>query len=223
MMRISYMSTTSLLENCIRFEFTSRLKSKPGSPVTFENIYDATTPSLKIHLISDYIITSDVQVADPGTLEGCECKPDMGRNKGCEYTKTCQCLEFAMVYEPDMTIDQDREREQRRSRGDLSNAGFPKKFPYKISGQLTDHYLNSRAVIYECNSLCGCVPNCVQTIVEKGCQVPLVIKKTPDRGFGKSTLPISQFVGILLIHRPLLSSRFAQRNFYRLLLRRSYH
>lgn len=97
-------------------------------------------------------------------MYGCSCRPENGRNVGCEYT-SCECLEQAA----------------RRPDG-------KKRFPYHCtaqrSGCLQDFYLNSRNHIFECNRLCNCPAHCKNKVVQWGRQVELEIFKTRDRGWG---------------------------------------
>ncbi|KAK4894016.1 hypothetical protein LTR27_007600 [Elasticomyces elasticus] len=136
----------------------------------------------------------------------------IGQNIGCEYPRLCSCLEFAAVDENRIQLN-DTERykqflKEREDDGYLVNSeGLPKRFPYqkssspKIPSTLQKFYLESRYPIYECNLNCNCGPVCKSRVVQKGrrvsdamppfyegraneVQVPLVIFKTADRGWG---------------------------------------
>lgn len=176
-----------------------RLKSVPGAPLTFVNIHDATTPSLRFTFISESVIREGVSKLDPGTLAGCsKCRPDMGQNIGCEYTKKCECLEYAAVDRARLDEEQKAQYDQDPN-GDTS--GLPKRFPYASSGRrmgcLVDFYLDRRQPIYECNNNCLCGPHCKNRCVQHGRKVRLEIFKTKDRGFGlrtKEALLCGQFV-----------------------------
>lgn len=200
MIATSHSSSTRQGQNSIRAEFIRRLQSIPGrvrAPVTFVNTFDNTTPSLQFTFIDDSVLREGVQKLDSGTLLGCEkCRPDMGQSIGCEYTKKCQCLEFAEV-------DPARLTEEQRAQYDPHDdtLGLPKRFPYASSGKrqecLVEFYLERRAPIYECNELCRCGPLCKNRCVQHGRRVRLEIFRTKNRGFGlktKEALLRGQFV-----------------------------
>jgi histone-lysine N-methyltransferase SUV39H len=129
---------------------------------------------------------------DPATQQGClKCSPHMGRDIGCEYTKKCDCLEYAAVDESRLDSEQQLAYEEAMENG-WSTMGFPKKFPYfaegtKVhrSGCLVPFYLESRRAIYECNDRCHCGPYCRNKNVQFGRTVEVEIFKTASgRGWG---------------------------------------
>lgn len=187
-------STTSVYDALlhIKNEFSRKLALlRPGPRVSFHNIYDSDTPSLSFKWITDYVLGEGVHRMDTDAIEGCaKCKPDMGGQRGCEYTQKCGCLEFAapdpkkIRNEEEQAIYEDWLRDN-----GTDTTGLPKRFPYISTGAragcLDSFYLNSRHVIYECNVNCKCGPKCKTRNVQKGRKVALEIFKTgPDRGFG---------------------------------------
>jgi len=163
-----------------------------GPRLSIVNDVDTLRPSLDFQFITKNVIGAGVEPVDTDAVVGCgarksgapqRCRPDMGQNIGCEYTKVCDCLEYAAV-------DEKRLNEEEKvlyASGEV--AGLPKRFPYlqeKRGGPKTlqSFYLNSRAPIYECNPRCACGSNCKTRNVQHGRQVPLEIFKTMNRGWG---------------------------------------
>jgi len=176
----SFSVETTDAEIAILNRYRAGLQRLPGiKPVTIVNDIDFEAPSLQFKFISDYVLAAGVERQDEFRV-GCEkCKPNMGGNRGCEYTQKCDCLEFAEVDNSAITEGQSSENP---SKG-------PKRFPYFFTGRragcLVDFYLGSRNVIYECNDRCSCGPGCKNRNVQHGRKVPLEIFKTSDkRGFG---------------------------------------
>lgn len=189
MSETSIRSTTKGARKSIRDEFIRRLKTIPGAPVTFVNTRDETTPSLDFTFVNESVLREEVSKLDAGTLAGCsKCRPDMGQNIGCEYTRKCECLEYAEV-------DPSRLDEDQRVVFDAGlledTSGLPKRFPYGSTGKrlgcLVDFYLERRAPIYECNENCRCGLNCKNRCVQHGRKVALEVFKTKNRGFGLKT------------------------------------
>ena len=180
----------------IRQAFMDKLSKVRG--VGLENYVDSTTPSLGFTFISSYIIREGVYTADPETFEGCQrpCRPNMGQNIGCEYTRECACLEYAAVDEDTLHRKDPKVYERYRllrEQGELvDTAGLPKRFPYtkpnpdnpSIPCKLQAYYREERHPIYECNPICNCGPGCKSRLVQKGRKVPLTIFKTKTRGWG---------------------------------------
>ena len=176
----------------IRQVFEAKVGNVPK--LSLENDVDDTTPPLSFDFIGRYEhVGPEVVPADPATQVGCqECKPDMGHGIGCEYTRKCTCLENAAVDEKALESkpeEKQRYLEAKASQGDMSS--FPKRFPYTkpladphMPQVLQKFYLDSRHCIYECNLNCKCGPGCKSRVVQKGRRVPLIIFKTPDRGWG---------------------------------------
>lgn len=95
--RTSKIETANVL---IRAEYIRRLRKIAGKKIHLVNTHDYTTPSLRFQYIPEYILREGVFRADIATQEGCQkCSPHMGRDIGCEYTKKCDCLEYAAVDE----------------------------------------------------------------------------------------------------------------------------
>jgi histone-lysine N-methyltransferase SUV39H len=128
----------------------------------------------------------------------------MGRDIGCEYTKKCDCLEYAAVNEKVLN-EEEKALYDLWKAGKGTTIGLPKKFPYftedtklRRPGTLVPWYLNSRRPIYECNDKCNCGLHCRNKNVQFGRTVELEIFKTASRrGWGlrcKSKLWEGQFV-----------------------------
>ncbi|KAF2869706.1 hypothetical protein BDV95DRAFT_576087 [Massariosphaeria phaeospora] len=188
--RRARVDTASIL---IRAEYTRRLEKVPGSKIHLINTYDSTTPSLRFRYITDYILREGVFKIDQAAQVGCkQCSPHMGRDIGCEYTKKCDCLEYAAVDENRITDPDMRDAYNHALATGGSTIGFPKKFPYfaegakrERAGCLVPFYLNSRRPIYECNDNCNCGPHCRNKNVQLGRTVELEIFKVRDgRGWG---------------------------------------
>ncbi|OAK98719.1 SET domain-containing protein [Phaeosphaeriaceae sp. SRC1lsM3a] len=191
----------------IRAEYVRRLKQVQGNkPIHLFNIVDNTTPSLRFKYIPDYVLREGVHRLSMETQQGCQqCSPHMGRSIGCEYTKKCDCLEYAAVDEARITDPEMMAQYKDYLANGGDTIGFPKKFPYfaegtKIqrTGCLVPFYLKSRHPIYECNEKCNCGPYCRNKNVQFGRTVELEIFKTStSRGWGlrcKEDLHEGQFI-----------------------------
>ena len=199
MLSRSHRTPTKAADNAIRIEFDRRLSSIPGrKPIRHVNTRDSSTPSLHFSFIDSNIYGAGVEPPDPELMMGCTaCKPNMGNKCGCEYTKICECLEYARVDETKLTEAEKARYEEVKQQGG-STLGFPKNFPYrKDTGLLVDAYLGHRFPIYECNDKCGCGDVCQTKVVQWGRQVGLEIFKTKDRGWGlrpTEAIPRGQFI-----------------------------
>lgn len=182
----------------VRRQFLDQLLRIPGPPVTFVNDRNKETPSLSFTYIQDYVYGEGVSRTEAdAVMLGCtKCRPDMGSDRGCEYTRRCDCLEYAT---PDFK-SQGLSKEEQKAHyeawraGELDAAELPKRFPYRLDNDqrtgikqyvLDGFYLESRNVLYECNPKCKCGPKCKNRLVQKGRTVSLEIFKTQQRGFGK--------------------------------------
>jgi histone-lysine N-methyltransferase SUV39H len=180
-------------ERLIRDAFMEKLRHVPG--VYLQNEVDNTTPSLDFKFIDKFVLREGVHAVPPEANPGCHlpCKPNMGKDVGCEYTRDCGCLEFAAVDEAKLT-NKDPERyaqyqEDKLAGGLIDTEGLPKRFPYSIIKKgtvqtLNKFYLEERYPIYECNDNCNCGPNCKTRLINKGRHVDLTIFKTANRGWG---------------------------------------
>jgi histone-lysine N-methyltransferase SUV39H len=182
---------TTEAEAKIRAEFMRELQTIRGSkPVKLVNTRDSSTPPLSFHFIDDSVYREGVVPPDPEALVGCQkCRPNMGGFCGCEYTKVCECLEFAEVNVPKLTEEEAKIYEAAQANGG-STMGLPKRFPYsKGTGLLVRSYIDSGYPIYECNKNCGCGGSdeytCKSRVVQNGRKVGFEIFKTRDRGWGK--------------------------------------
>ncbi|KAF2667344.1 SET domain-containing protein [Microthyrium microscopicum] len=175
--------SVAFAERVIRAEFEKKLahycSQKPGGIDSIVNDLDSSSPPLSFKLMDSYVFldpaTDAVNFQD--TQVGCSsCRPQMGRNMGCEYVNKCDCLEDHPI----------------------------RKFPYKKPNNsdfwvLQMKYLEGRYVIIECNELCECGPSCKTRVTQKGRQVPMTIFKTPNRGWGlkcKQDLIKGQFIDL---------------------------
>ncbi|KAK4974846.1 hypothetical protein LTR28_009691 [Elasticomyces elasticus] len=182
-------SCTTQAEKQIQAEFLARLRKLSGPKTTLVNTIDNTTPALDFTFIENSVHTEGVKAADPGTLIGCQqCRADMGQNIGCEYTRKCECLEFAAVDTARLNTQELVTRYKRFLAKKCGSEDLPKRFPYHSSGHrahcLVSFYLEARHPIYECNDLCRCGPRCKNRVVQKGRRVGLEIFKTKNRGWG---------------------------------------
>lgn len=180
---------TKAADDKIRYEFVRGLKKIKGKkPVNLVNTRDTSTPLLSFKFVDDYQYGCGIEPPVPEGMEGCQsCRPNMGGFCGCEYTKRCECLEFARVDESKLD---DQQKKQYRQGG--STIGLPKRFPYsKETGYLVTFYLESEYAIFECNDNCGCSVQhgeaghaCKTRVVQNGRQVGLEIFQTTNRGWG---------------------------------------
>ncbi|CAN9137850.1 unnamed protein product [Alternaria alternata] len=205
MNRSAHHASVDKAQTLIRNEYVRRLEKLPGKRIHLFNVVDKATPSLRFRYISDYVLQQGVYRASTETQQGCmQCSPHMGREIGCEYTKKCDCLEYAAVDESRLDDEGKREYQEALDTG-ASTMGFPKKFPYfaegtkrEKTGCLVPFYLNSRRPIYECNEKCRCGPYCRNKNVQFGRQVEVEIFRANDgRGWGlrcKEDLHEGQFI-----------------------------
>ncbi|KAF2084443.1 SET domain-containing protein [Saccharata proteae CBS 121410] len=196
-------SHTLVAEVTIREEVIRRLGGLHNPPVSLINTVDNKNPSLRFEFIRKNILGKDVRAADPATRTACtKCKPHMGQGIGCEYSKVCDCLEYAAVNENAKMTPEEADRWQEiKANGGGDTSGLPKRFPYYSSearrGCLVPQYLASRFPIYECNENCPCGPMCKTRVVQHGRKVRLEIFKTRNRGWGlrtKEALQEGQFI-----------------------------
>ena len=183
----------TLATNKIRREFMDRLKriqsSKEEAEVTMANTIDQDSPPLGFTFVDQSILREGVIKLDDDTLQGCQkCKPDMGQNIGCEYTRWCGCLEYARVDEERLNERTWPLYQKWKETNEGDSSQFPKRFPYRIDKTigplLNGFYLDSRHTIYECNERCRCGPRCKNRNVQWGRGIPLQIFKTKERGWG---------------------------------------
>jgi histone-lysine N-methyltransferase SUV39H len=206
MVRVAQHARVETALKYIRAEYIRRLNKIKGQRIHLFNTVDASTPSLRFKYISEYVLRDGVFRASTETQQGClKCSPTMGRNIGCEYTKKCDCLEYAAIDESRITSPEMLAKYHDYQLNGGDSMGFPKKFPYfaegtKIqrTGCLVPFYLNSRRPIYECNDKCHCGPSCRNKNVQFGRTVEVEIFKTSSsRGWGlrcKEDLHEGQFI-----------------------------
>ena len=198
MLTIAHRSSTRYAEELIRAEILRRLRLLPGPKIHLTNTYDASSPSLRFQFITEYVLREGVIKLDPATTVGCQkCSPHMGRDIGCEYTKKCDCLEYAAVDENRLTTEENAIYKYTKKHGG-DTTGLPKKFPYYAEGTkraktgcLVPFYLKSRNPIYECNDNCKCGRDCRNKNVQFGRRIELEIFKTSSRGWGGYFLVLS--------------------------------
>ena len=198
MLNIAHRSSTRYAEELIRAEILRRLRLLPGPKIHLMNTYDASSPSLMFQFITEYVLREGVIKLDPATTVGCQkCSPHMGRDIGCEYTKKCDCLEYAAVDENRLTTEENTIYKYIKKHGG-DTIGLPKKFPYYAEGTkrvktgcLVPFYLKSRNPIYECNDNCKCGRDCRNKNVQFGRRIELEIFKTSSRGWGEYSIVLS--------------------------------
>lgn len=198
---------TKAADEKIRHEFVRGLKKIKGKkPVNLVNTRDTSTPLLSFKFVDDYQYGCGIEPPVPEAMEGCQsCRPNMGGFCGCEYTKRCECLEFARVDERKLD-DAQRKQYERSKIGEDTTMGLPKRFPYsKETGYLVTFYLESEYAIFECNDNCGCAQvelgehgeerqTCKTRIVHNGRQVGLEIFRTSNRGWGTFTYDLYRVI-----------------------------
>ena len=181
-------------------EHLSRIAGPADALVNLVNNVDRSVPSLNFKFTNNYVFREGVQEPEPNAIVGCGdqktgsqyCRPNMGQHIGCEYSKVCECLEFAAIDESRLT---DEQRSLRKKDPNLTT-GLPKRFPYSNHSHLVSFYLNSRHPIYECNFRCNCGENCKTRLVQFGRKIPLEIFKTTNRGWGQCQEWISRDMSV---------------------------
>jgi histone-lysine N-methyltransferase SUV39H len=195
----SRISRYNIAANKIRSQFIRSIQSIPGKPVKLVNTRDASTPSLSFTFNNDYVYREGVEPPDPSMAQGCglvptiykgqTCRPNMGGECGCEYTRTCECLEYARINEDKLEGDEIATYVNVKQGIMEDVMGLPKCFPFsKNTGLLVKSYLGQRWPIYECNDNCACGPICKSRVVQKGRTVGLEIFRTKNRGWGIASL-----------------------------------
>lgn len=160
------LSIVTLNNKALKRQVKRNICALDGPPVKLINEIDDSCPPASFKFINENELGPDVHKIPEDFMVGCDCRPDNGRQMGCEHLK-CGCVQNS---DPD-------DKTGRRH------------FPYSASennyGCLRSIYLKSRRHIYECNNKCNCGTNCKNRVVQHGRQVPLEIFKTKDRGFGE--------------------------------------
>lgn len=182
-------TSTQKAEKLIRKKFEQKLAQISGPKVDLVNSFNGRVPSLNLEFIDACEIREGVLTSDPATIIGCQsCRPNMGQGKGCQYTRKCECLEYAAVDEGRLTEEEKSQFADIEQNGYGDTFGFPKRFPYYCTGVragcLVPFYLESNYVVYECNRNCPCGPFCKTRVVQNGRTIPLTIFKTADYGWG---------------------------------------
>lgn len=189
MAAVAEKSSTQKAEKLMKATFERELGKLSGPKVNLVNTFSSEIPPLNLKFIDECILREGVQRFDPATIIGCQnCKPNMGQDIGCQYTRKCECLEYAAVAKGRLTEDEKKVLDKIEEKGYGDTSGLPKRFPYFCTGTRLNHlvpfYLESSHVIYECNLNCPCGPHCKTRVVQKGRTIPLTIFKTADRGWG---------------------------------------
>ena len=66
----------------------------------------------------------------------------MGGSCGCEYTRSCECLEYAQIDLKRLKPEQQQAYEDHENGEEVTLMGLPKRFPYsKGTGLLVTSYL----------------------------------------------------------------------------------
>lgn len=192
-------SRYNIAANKIRSQFIRGLQSIQGKRVKMVNTRDTSTPSLSFRFIDDYVYREGVAPPDPAAAEGCGnlkgangqlCRPNMGGDCGCEYTRSCECLEFALIDRKKLNEEEAKKWQSVEQELQDFAMGLPKRFPFsKASRVLNKYYLQERWPIYECNDNCACGPDCKTRVVQRGRTVGLEVFRTKNRGWGKQGPP----------------------------------
>ena len=156
----------TLNEKELKRQFRQNLCHLNGPPVRLVNEIDGISPSVDFQFINYNVLGVGVERIPEEYKSGCQCRPDNGRQMGCEHL-SCECVQLS----------------------DEDEGTGRKHFPYSASekdyGCLRSVYLKTRRHIYECNDKCNCGQDCKNRVVQHGRRVPLEIFKTANRGFGK--------------------------------------
>ncbi|KAM0792576.1 hypothetical protein ACM66B_005238 [Microbotryomycetes sp. NB124-2] len=125
----------------------------------------------------EFIYTNRIVYA-PGVVPqqspGCDCQGDCGSKLN---SPTCACRirqQFASKRKP----VQDHAKRSNRS-----------NFAYTSDGRIRRSVLNTREPIWECNSMCGCGPGCVNRVVGRVPRYSIDIFRTEDRGWAVRNPP----------------------------------
>ncbi|KAB8339195.1 hypothetical protein FH972_022129 [Carpinus fangiana] len=198
----------------VRAEFSRKLSQLNATGkwprLSIKNDIDGTVPSLDFKFVDEHQFGKGVVPMDWETIVGCgakypwspqRCSPHMGQHKGCEYSRVCDCMEYAEIDTAPSRL-KDTDREWMAQHPEETRLDLPKRFPYFTSGVnagcLVPFYLDKRSPIYECNSKCDCGPDCRNKLVQHGRTVPLEIFRTSNgRGWGlrcKVDLRPGQFI-----------------------------
>jgi len=196
MQHCSRNSRYNIAASKIRSQFIRGLQSIRGKRVHLVNTRDMLTPSLGFRFIDSHIYREGIAPLTSAEIKGCGsqktrgqmCRPNMGGNCGCEYTRACECLEFAMIDRKRLNDEEALEWKSREQELLDIVMGLPKRFPYsKDTNLLVAHYLEQRWPIYECNENCACGPGCKSRVVQRGRTVGLEVFRTKNRGWGKNS------------------------------------
>jgi hypothetical protein len=152
MQQVALSAPTRRADAIIRERFMIMLKSfneesssPHDAPITIRNKIDASLPALNYHMVDDYHFWNPKDRPDPDFVVGCtSCRPHMGGNVGCEYTKLCECLEEAAVDEKRLEGDEQGRRryhaEKAKKAADptyiMDTSGLPKRFPYSKESKM---------------------------------------------------------------------------------------
>lgn len=141
----------------LRELYAKKLTSIKGPPITFDWRGQTSYIDFNFEFINSYKLRRGVKRVSLAFHCGCACSGTQ-----CNPS-TCGCL------------SQEEHTDERI-------------VPYKRGSdgicRLRDRFLKRRAMIYECNYLCGCGPDCWNRVVQKGRTVRLEIFQTKDRGCG---------------------------------------
>lgn len=144
----------------LRALLEKKLRQIQGPPVTMARDWDRTgSLTSNFEFTSTYKFQKGVTRADEGFNYGCDCGPQ------CDPTR-CTCLSKEEESEELMVAYEHRN-------GKLL---------------LTERFMNRKAMIYECSSLCPCPPSCWNRLVQRGRKIRLEIFHTGNRGFGLRSL-----------------------------------
>ncbi|QGA15344.1 hypothetical protein EYB26_003001 [Talaromyces marneffei] len=152
-----------------------KLRKIQGPPVTMARDWDGTgSLASNFEFTNTYKLQKGVTRADEGFNYGCDCGTQ------CDPSR-CTCLS----------------KEEEEDSEELM-------VPYEHrNGKLLlkEDFINRKVMIYECSSLCPCLPTCWNRLVQHGRKIRLEIFHTGNRGFGLRSLDFihgGQFIDIYL-------------------------
>lgn len=134
------------------------------------DIDDESTPPFEFYYSNKRWHGEGVPKPDLENLQGCDCNGRCDRN-----SETCACM--------------------KRQRQFLEDTGIT-GFIYDERRRLRTH----EYPIFECNSHCRCSDDCINRVVQRGREVAINIRKTPNKGWGvfagDKKIPANTYIGV---------------------------
>lgn len=158
------------------------------TPVSVVNALDRAVISPNFRFIDCMVLGEGVEPAEDSFRSGCSCE----RDGDCQFMG-CHCL--ADLGDLESSSADEDEYQDDNSGANGHGKGKKKVYAYHSHGAkkglLRSKMLDSKEPLYECHAGCSCSKDCPNRVVERGRTIPLQIFRTPDRGWGKSSLCIS--------------------------------